>query len=233
VQYTYAKALDNDAEVGAQGHAASSAASSDSSGGQTSGSPAIAQNWLNLHAERSLSSFDQRNLLTAQLQYTTGMGLGGRTLLSGWRGRAFKEWTILSSISAGSGLPQTPVYLATVPGTGITGTIRPDATGAPLRQGSNGSFLNAAAFTSPATGQWGSAGRNSIPGPDAFSLNASLARTFRLHDPFNLDVRLDATNLLNRGVFTAWNSTVNSSTFGLPQSVNPMRSVQITGRLRF
>jgi hypothetical protein len=233
LQYTYAKAIDDDAQVGAQGHTTASSAASNDSGGASAGSPVIAQNWLNLRGERSLSSFDQRNLLTAQLQYTTGMGLGGRTLLSGWRGRALKEWTVLSSISAGSGLPETPVYLAVVPGTGITGTIRPDPTGAPLRQASGGAFLNAAAFSAPATGQWGTAGRNSLPGPDTFSLNASLARTFRLHDPFNLDVRVDATNLLNHGVFTAWNTTVNGSTFGLPASVNPMRSVQITGRLRF
>jgi hypothetical protein len=233
VQYTFAKAIDDDAQVGAQGHtAATSAASSDSGGGST-GSPVIAQNWLNLRGERSLSSFDQRNLLTAQLQYTTGMGLGGRTLLSGWRGRVLKEWTVISNLSFGSGLPETPVYLAAVPGTGVTGTIRPNPTGAPLRQSTGGYFLNAAAYSAPTSGQWGMAGRNSITGPDSFSLNASLARTFRLRDPFNLDVRLDATNLLNRGVFTAWNTTVNSSTFGLPASVNPMRSVQITGRLRF
>ena len=48
----------------------------------------IAQNWLDLSAERGLSTFDQRHLLTLQMQYTTGMGLGGGTLVNGWRGRA-------------------------------------------------------------------------------------------------------------------------------------------------
>jgi len=102
-----------------------------------------------------------------------------------------------------------------------------------VRQASGGAFLTAAAYTAPAAGQWGTAGRDSIIGPNQLSLNAALSRTFRLRDPFHLDVRLDATNLLNLGVFTAWNTTVNSTTFGLPVAANPMRSVQVTGRLRF
>ena len=53
----------------------------------------IAQNWLDLSAERGLSNFDQRHLLAFQMQYTTGQGIGGGTLLSGWRGALFKEWT--------------------------------------------------------------------------------------------------------------------------------------------
>jgi hypothetical protein len=233
VHYTYAKAIDDDAQVGAQGHVASSSISSAASENQPGGTPAVAQDWLDLRGERGLSTFDQRHLLEAQIQYTTGMGLGGGTLLSGWRGRLLKDWTVLSRITAGSGLPETPVYLAAVPGTGVTGTIRPDLTGAPIHQSVGGYFLNAAAYSAPVPGQWGTARRNSITGPSQFSLDAAMARTFRLRDPLNLDVRLDATNLLNHAAFTAWNTTTNSTTFGLPVATSPMRSLQITGRLRF
>jgi hypothetical protein len=234
VEYTFSKSLDDDAQVGALGHVAVTTAEQLGVGSASSGGSAlIAQNWLNPRAERSLSSFDQRQLLTAQVQYTTGMGLGGRTLMSGWHGRLLKEWTVMSQISAGSGTPETPVYFATVPGTGITNTIRPDLTGTPIYQSSGGAHLNVNAYTAPASGAWGTAGRNSITGPGQFSLNGSMARTFRLRAPYNLDVRVDATNLLNHGTFSAWNSTVNSTTFGLPAAANAMRSLQITGRLRF
>ncbi len=101
-----------------------------SGSGTGAATPTIAQNWLNLRAERGLSTFDQRHLLTLQAQYTTGMGIGGKSLMSGWKGTLFKEWTALTQITVGSGLPETPVYLAAVPGTGVTGSIRPDATGA-------------------------------------------------------------------------------------------------------
>ena len=237
IDYTYAKALDDDAQVGAQGHTPTDNSSTGPSSIFEPTAPAlpaaIAQNWLNLKSERGLSNFDQRHLVKAQVQYTTGMGLGGETLLSGWRGTLFKEWTGITQISAGSGLPQTPIYLAAVPGTAYTNTIRPDPTGLPLHAASGGYFLNAAAYAAPAPGQWGTARRNSITGPGQFSLDASLARSFRLRSRFYLDVRVDSTNLLNHATYTAWNTVVNGTTFGLPSAVSPMRSMQITSRVRF
>ena len=246
VQYTFSKSLDNDSEVGAQGHittaggiSTGSAGGSSTSGGASGVglSPTIAQNWLDLRrGERGLSSFDQRHLMKAQVQYTSGMGLHGGTLLNGWRGRVLKQWTAATVISSGSGLPETPVYYETVPNTGVTGTVRPNLTGTPVYRSSLtpfGYFLNASAFSAPASGQWGTARRNSIIGPSQFSLDESLSRTFKLRDPLNFDLRLDATNLLNHVVFTTWNTTVNSTTFGLPSGVNPTRSLQVTGRFRF
>jgi Carboxypeptidase regulatory-like domain len=236
VDYTYAKAIDDDAQVGAQGHVAQQTAEGQNTftiSQPAAPTPIIAQNWLDLSAERSLSSFDQRNLVDLQLQYTTGMGLGGGTLLGGWRGRLFKEWTVLTQITAGSGLPETPVFLAAVPGTGVTGTMRPDLTGAPVYKAPPGYFLNAAAFGAPLPGQWGNAPRNSIIGPRQFSLDTAIARTFRVHGDWSLDVRVQATNLLNHATFTEWNTVVNGTTFGLPAAVNPMRSLQLVGRLRF
>lgn len=235
LEYTFAKSVDDDTQIGGQGHTSANSATAISTTASTSAvsTPIVAQNWLNLRAERSPSSFDQRHLLNLLLQYTTGMGKGGGTLLSGWRGRAFKEWTVFAQITAGSGFPETPVYLAAVPGTGVTGTIRPDRTSAALYAAANGYFLNSQAYTAPASGQWGDAGRNSIRGPTTFTMNASLARTLRLHGNYSLDVRLDADNVLNHATFTAWNTITNSTTFGLPASVNAMRNVQLSGRFRF
>jgi len=240
-QYTYSKSTDDDSVLGGQGPVAAGAAS------QTLATASIAQDWRNLNAERGPSTFDQRNLLNASFQYTTGMGLGGGTLLTGWRGRVYKEWTVLGQIVAGSGLPETPSYLATVTGTGLTGPIRPDRTTTSIYAGSPGRFLNPAAYAPPLSGQWGTAGRDSISGPGQFTFNASLARTFRLTQRFNLDVHVDANNLLNHVVFTNWNTTLNPALtgsaspftpalnplFGLPASANSMRSLQTTARLRF
>jgi len=240
--YTFSKSIDDDALLGGLGHV-SAGAQDQSSTDSTSGgaptqsaatpTPAIAQNWLDLNAERSLSSFDQRHLLNAQVQYTSGEGLGGGTLMTGWSGRLFKGWTVLTKIVVGTGLPESPVYLDAVPGTGFTGTIRPDRTGSPIYTSGGGLHLNVAAYTAPPPGQWGMAGRNSITGPDQFNLDSSLARTFRPSTRFYLDARVDATNLLNHGVFTGWNTIINSTQFGLPVAVNPMRSLEISLRLRF
>jgi hypothetical protein len=256
VTYTFSKSIDDDASLGGQGALLPSQSGQTGNGQGASGpgagasngstepsisvsnptstaTPIIAQNWLDLSAERSLSSFDQRQLLSAQVQYTTGMGMAGGTLLSGWRGALLKEWTFATEITAGSGLPLTPVYLAAVPGTGVTGTIRPDYTGASLYAPPAGFDLNPAAYVAPLPGQWGNAGRNSITGPVQFTLNASMGRTFRVGDRFNLDLRVDSTNALNNVTYTAWNTTINNAQFGLPVAANAMRSLQTTLRLRF
>lgn len=241
--YTYSKSIDDDAYLGGQGHvtasdqsqgSSDSGTSSTSVSSSSSGATAvIAQNWLNLRAERSLSSFDQLHLLNAQIQYTSGEGLGGGDLMSGWPGRLLKEWTVLTTIKTGSGLPETPIYLASVPGSGFTGTIRPDRTGSPIYTSRGNLHLNATAYAVPTSGNWGTAGRNSITGPDQFSLDSSLQRTFRPSQHYYLDLRIDSTNLLNHGVFTNWNTTVNNTEFGLPLAANPMRSLETTLRLRF
>ena len=215
LQYTFSKAID-DASLGGRGQ----------------GTPLVAQDWLHLNAERGLSNFDQRHQLSLQTQYTTGMGVAGGTLLHGWRGALYKEWTIGTTITAASGTPLTPNVIAAVSGTGSTGSIRPDYTGAPLYSGAPGLALDPAAFVAP-FGHWGNAGRDSIIGPSKFSLNASMGRTLRLTDRFNLDIRIDSTNALNHVTYPSWNTTINSAQFGLPMSANAMRSVQTTMRLRF
>ena len=216
VQYTYSKSID-DASLG----------------GRNQGTAVVAQNWLDLSAERGLSNFDQRHLLNAQIQYTTGMGLGGGTLVDGWKGAVFKEWTIGSLITAGTGLPLTPFYLTPVTGTGVTGPLRPEYTGAPLYNAPPGLHLNPAAYTVPPPGAWGDAGRDSITGPGQFSVNLSLGRVFQMTDRLSLDFRVDATNAFNNVTYPNWNTTVGGAQFGLPNTANAMRSLETTVRLRF
>jgi hypothetical protein len=179
--------------------------------------------------------------MNATIQYTSGVGLGGGALLGGWRGKLLRRWTVTGQITAASGLPETPVYLAAVTGTGVTGSIRPSLTGAPLYSAPAGLHLNPAAYKAPVAGEWGDARRNSITGPGQFVFNGQLQRSFRLKDRYNLDLRVDSTNLLNHVVFTSWNTTLNpgsnpalnSPLFGLPVAANAMRSLQTTMRLRF
>ncbi|HWE51356.1 MAG TPA: carboxypeptidase regulatory-like domain-containing protein [Bryobacteraceae bacterium] len=216
VDYTYSKSID-DAALGGRGTA----------------NPVIAQNWLNLSGERGLSPFDQRHLVSASAQYTTGMGVSGGTLLDGWKGTLYKEWTFLTQANIGSGLPETPTLGQAIPGTGFTSILRPNFTGAPLYQAPSGLFLNPASFGIPAAGQWGNAGRDTITGPSQFTLNASVSRTFRVSDRFNMDLRVDANNALNHVSYQNYVTVVGSPLFGLPGIAGQMRQIQTTLRLRF
>ena len=216
VQYTLSKSTDDATAFG---------------GASLNGS-AIAQDWQNLDAERAPSNFDQRHLFTAQVQYTTGQGLGGGAMMTGVRGALFKGWTLTTQLTTGSGLPVTPVYLTSVPGTGVTGSIRPNVTGS-TAAAAEGAYANPLAFTAPTAGQWGSAGRNSIRGPAQFSLNAGLGRSFLVGERLTLDWRFDATNVLNRETYATINTIVGSPQFGLPNQVNTSRKISSSLRLRF
>jgi len=213
VQYTYSKAID-DAALGGRG----------------GGGAVIAQDWLHLNYERGLSNFDQRHLVTAQMQYTTGVGVHGGTLLGGWRGAAFKGWTFLANVNAGSGLPLTPTINGITKGTGVSGPLRPEYTGGDVYAAAgSGLSLNSSAYAAPPASQWGNAGRDSIIGPYRFTTTASMQRSFD-----RVDLRFDATNPINHVTFNSWNTVWPSIQFGgLPNTANPMRSLSATIRVRF
>ena len=215
-EYTLAKAMDNSAAFG----------------GATLDGGALVQNWRDPDADWARSSFDQRHLITASVDYTTGSGTSGGTLLDGWAGRLVKDWSLTARFSSGSGLPVTPVYFAAVGGSGVIGSLRPDITGI-ANDAPEGAYANRAAFAAPAPGHWGNAPRNSITGPRTFSMDASISRTFRVNNRLNLDWRIDMTNVLNRVTFAGVNTLIASPQFGLANRTNEMRKIRTSLRVRF
>jgi hypothetical protein len=115
----------------------------------------------------------------------------------------------------------------------VSGNLRPNATGASITAAPAGLFLNPAAFQAPAPGQWGNAARNSITGPTQFSMTGTLGRTFPWGDRFNIDLRVDAQNVLNHVTYQSWITNISSTQFGLPANTNQMRILQTTVRVRF
>ena len=210
-QYAWAKSLDN-AALGGRGQAAT----------------LIAQNWLDLSAERGRSSFDQRHAIALTMQYSPRMGQKGGNLH--W---SLRDWTLTGQFNGGTGLPQTPVYFSPVRGTGVTGSLRPDYVAIPGGNPPAGRALNPAAYVTPAPGRWGNAGRNSITGPGQLVLNTALSRTFRGTDRVSMDFRVDAANVLNTVTYSAWNVVAGNPQFGLPAAANAMRTIQSSFRVRF
>ena len=217
IQYTLAKAEDNAGSF--------SGASIDNS--------ALAQNWLDLEAEYARSNFDQRHQVVATFEYTTGAGILGGSLLDGMKGTLFKDWTFTSQINTGSGMPFTPTYFSPVGLTGIIGSTRPSLTGVSSDPISDDSYANVEAFAAPTAGEWGNAPRNALTGPSQFSMNASVARTFRVGERVNMDFRIDATNVLNRVTFTNVYTQINGGQFGFPSRTNDMRRLRTSVRFRF
>ena len=195
-----------------------------------------AQNYLNTSADRALSSSNRTHQLNMSWQYSSGVGRGGGTLVDGWKAVVFKGWVVQNTITLASGSPLTPVLggvRSTTSGTGITGSLRADATGLSVTDAAPGQPFNYAAFAVPAPGVWGNASRNSIIGPSQFTLNGSLSRNFRIAERKSVNFSLQAQNALNHVSFRSFNTTIGSINLGQLASPSNMRVINATMRFTF
>jgi hypothetical protein len=103
-------------------------------------------------------------------------------------------------------------------------------------------WINPAAFSVPAVGAWGNAGRNIVLGPKLAQIDASIAKTTRITERCNLIFRAEAFNLFNHPQFGAPNLSISAGpNFGritslsnaTPVGTGTARSMQLALRLDF
>ena len=198
----------------------------------------VIQNANDIEADRGLSSFDRRHNFTFSTMAVSPFGPRGLYMKRGgtFTSKLLSDWSATANLSLQTGAPLTASVLGTSAdpsGTGAVGSGRADATGIPVNSGS-GPF-NLLAFSVPAAGQYGTAGRNTIPGPGMISLNATFGRTIQFGDSArrSLDIRLSANNVLNHVNITSWGTVVNSANYGLPTGAGAMRTLSLSMRVRF
>ncbi len=147
-------------------------------------------------------SSDRRQIFTATLVYQTPK------LGNPWAARLFSDWKVagiwrytsaywvtasLSSeiaLNEDSSANQRPVQVLKNPLVSNPGS--PCANTAPCV-----SWINPAAFANPALGALSATGRDNIPGPSFFNMNASLIRDFSIREKYTLEFRAEAFNLTN------------------------------------
>lgn len=93
-------------------------------------------------------------------------------------------------------------------------------------------------FSTPAAGTNGNTGRNFFVKPTYFQTDLAVSKKFRVSERFNLDLRLDAKNLLNNPSFDNPNANINSTTaapFGRIRDsvVSGSRKMQVSLKLNF
>ena len=196
----------------------------------------VVQYIYNLNLERGLSTFDQRNNLQTTFLLSSPVGVHGLLRNGGWISRTLAGWTVSGTFTAASGFPLTALVAGNLSNTGglaAAGTLRAEATGQPVSAPGN-AYFNPAAFTTPPVGDFGDAGRDTIPGPFQIAFNSALNRAFRFGDTRRqLQLRLSATNALNHVVITSFGTTVNSANYGLPTAASATRTVQLMTRFSF
>lgn len=220
--YTYSHSIDNATSIGGNGGT----------------STAIAQNWQDLLAEESNSSFDVRHKVNGYFLYELPFGPDRTYLTSGnFISSALNGLSISSNFDFATGNPLTPHYEAAVldVARGSTGSLRPDRVpGASFTAGggSLNNWFNKAAFTTP-TGTYGTASRYSIPGPGTVSTDVALSKTHRFGDMKTLEVRATIDNFFNTVQYSGVDTTLGSATYGEVTSAASMRQFSFTARYRF
>jgi hypothetical protein len=94
-------------------------------------------------------------------------------------------------------------------------------------------WVNPAAFTPNAAGTFGTARANSLNGPAYVDFDTTLMKGFRITEHQRFDLRFEFFNVFNHTNFSAPVSTRNSASFGIIQSSNPARIIQLAGKYTF
>ncbi|MBV9436981.1 MAG: TonB-dependent receptor [Acidobacteria bacterium] len=224
--YVFSKSIDNASTIGG-------------------GAVVVAQNDLDLAAERSLSSFDQRHKFTGNFLYELPFGTGKKWLNNngGWLENVLGDWQWSGNFSVASGFPFTPRVLGnfTDVSQGVNGTLRANIVGDPYSGtcpngfpvGTIECWFNTSAFAIPGTGQFGDARRNSIIGPGQFTFGMSVSKTLLAKDTRALELRIAANNVLNHPVFSSIGTVLDSRNYGEVISAGSMRTVTLSARYRF
>ena len=149
----------------------------------------------------------------------------------------FGEWVLNGNVQFASGTPLTARVLGAASDVagGVNGTLRANYNGAPIAisDPTQTLFFNKDAFSIPAAGTFGTAGRNTIIGPGTSVANLGLTRNLNFGTTRGLSIQVLANNIFNTLQFATVDTVVNSPSFGQVTGVRPMRRISITTRFRF
>jgi len=222
--YTFGKSIDDAANIGGTGHN-------------------VPQNSFDLLAERALSNFDVRNKLIINHTYEFPFGPERHWLnRGGIAAYIIGDWQISGVTTLRSGSPLTAQVAGNQSnnnGSGAFASERADATGLPISlpraDRSTLDFFNTKAFALPASGQLGTAGRNTITGPGTVNFNLSLGRFFTISREKNLrgQFSINTNNSFNHPNYSNVATTINAQNFGWVTGVGAMRSISLALRFNF
>jgi hypothetical protein len=161
-----------------------------------------ATDWWNPQGELGPSNFDVRHTFVFNAVYELPFGRSTTGALA----QVVKGWQIGTIVNLASGIPFTPYIgfdyardLSSDPNPQKPDFARGRNPGNTI-VGSADDWYDALAFVLPPAGEYGTAGRNVLRGPDLRNVDLSLFKNFRVGRQ-NLQFRLEAFNVLNRANF--------------------------------
>ena len=161
------------------------------------------QDSYNLRAERSLSTDDVRHRFNASYVLPLPFGPGQRfgTDMQGAAAQILAGWELSGIFRASSGNPFT-AQLTRVSAASANTWDRPNQVSDPNRDTPTpDAWWNKSAFSVPAAGTFGSAGRNTLVGPGNVTFDFNVLKNFDVTEAQKLQFRFEFFNLMNRANF--------------------------------
>jgi len=92
-----------------------------------------------------------------------------------------------------------------------------------------------AKFTTPGAGELGNTGRNAFSGPTFFNLDSTFIKRVKITERVGMEIRADATNVLNTPSFGFPTTTLSSTTFGRIRDTvsSSSRRIQLGAKFTF
>ncbi len=161
--------------------------------------------------------------------------------LKGLAGQVLGGWQTNGTVTWQTGLPFTVTNQQNVSGVIGGGGERPNLLAQNLRVsnptvGIAGQFLDPAAFALPANFTLGNSSRNQGYGPNQSIINASIFKTFKVYEGWNLQFRTEMFNVPNHPVFGNPNTAFGNANYGKITStagVYTPRQIQFAFKLLF
>ncbi|MGH9350280.1 MAG: TonB-dependent receptor domain-containing protein [Vicinamibacterales bacterium] len=188
------------------------------------GDPNFPQDSHNVAAEWGRSNFDVRHRLSAGVSQELPWEMQVSGVVTLQSGRPFTVALLPETDNSNTG--------RTVLGFGAND--RPNVTGDPsLSDPAADRWFDTGAFTLPAFGSFGNAGRNILDGPGYVNVNLALMKHVTVGGSRRLQLRAEVFNLFNRANFGLPDNFFGSPTFGQVLTADAPRRVQLGARLLF
>ncbi|SEF89991.1 Carboxypeptidase regulatory-like domain-containing protein [Bryocella elongata] len=190
----------------------------------------------NPRGSRSVSAYNVPQLFTVNVNYELPFGkqhsTGNRVV-----DYIVGNWQVNSIFLARSGQVFSITAAGDIANTGNGATYeRANLTGNPkLVNRTRSEWFNTAAFSAPASGTLGNAGRNILQDQTYWDLDSSVIRRFPIHDSLAVELRAEAFNVLNHPVLgTPANSVTTPSSFGqITSTASSQRLMQFAAKIVF
>ena len=217
VAYTAGKSLDN---------------SSDAFDGDT------IQNAYDVRTTWGLSAFDISQNLVTNFTYQLPFGPGHASAASGWKAKVLGGWQVNGLSFIRGGTPFTPTMNVNTATAGANAQYPDRLSSGAISNPTIEKWFDTAAFVSPGQYRFGNSGRNILRGDGQVTLDLSLFKNTyfatKLNERTNLQLRVEAFNVLNQVNFSNPNASVGSSTYGTVTATSvAARSLQLALKLLF